>query len=303
MSIIASIFGILIYLIRFIKGMPKFGCYILWGVVFFRLVCPFGISSEYSLLSMLSRIISSTFVKTVTLKQAADGSVFSPKITLTNTIQGAATYEPFTYKTDRLEGFFKVASAIWLIVGIAAIISVIIMYHFAVMELKKAVHLRDNIYEGSMVETPTVYGIIKPQIVIPGGIGKEHMEYILAHENVHIKRRDNIWRMLAIITACIHWFNPFIWLFLGSFLKDCELACDERAVKTMAVEERKNYARTLLTYGAKEKTVFASAFGSSKVKVRIKNVLSYRKLTLFSTVCFIAMLLVLIFILITNAKV
>lgn len=303
MSIIASVFGILIYLIRVMKGVPKFGIYTLWGVVCIRLICPIGISSEYSLLNLLSKALSNPFVKTVTVYQATDGSYRLPELTLSNALHAASSYSPVTYKTNRLETFFKTAAIIWIIVTISAILTVIIMYFLALAELKKATWLQDNIYEGTMITTPTVYGIIKPKIVLPAGIDKEHLKYILAHERIHIRRRDNIWRMLAILTACIHWFNPFVWLFLRSFFQDSELACDERAIKNLDKEERKNYARTLLTYSTMEKTVFASAFGSSKVKVRINEILSYKKLTLFSSICFLGMLLVMVFILLTNAKV
>jgi len=302
MSIIATVFGFLIYLIRLFKGVPKFGIYILWGIVLIRLVCPVGISSKYSLLSLLSKTISKTYVKTITIYNAANGVQSLPEISLSNMLQAATSYDPITYKTNLLEGFFKTAALVWIIVTISAILSVIIMYYFALSELKKATWLQDNIYESAMITTPTVYGIMKPKIVLPIGVNKEQLKYILLHEKIHIRRHDNIWRMLGILIACLHWFNPFIWLFLRCFFQDSELACDERAIKNMNSEEKKNYARTLLTYNTSEKTVFASAFGSSKVKVRINSVLSYKKLTLFSSIYFVGMLLMVVFILLTNAK-
>lgn len=301
MSIMASVIGLLLYCIRFIKGFPKFGIYVLWGVVLIRLTCPLGISSVYSLTSIISRFAEKTYVKAVLIDGAAAGSQILPKLTLSNTIQAATAYNPIIYKTNILEGFFKVASVAWIIISISAMIAVVIMYILTRSELKKATHLHDNIYEGTMVNTPTVYAIVNPKIVLPVGVENEHLEDILIHERIHIKRRDNIWRMIAIIVACIHWFNPLIWVFLKSFFGDSELACDERAIKKMNIEERKRYALTLLTYGSMDKTVFASAFGSSKVKIRIKNILSYKKLTLFSTVCFAGMLMVIAFILLTNA--
>lgn len=109
--------------------------------------------------------------------------------------------------------------------------------------------------------------------------------------------------MAAILTACLHWFNPFIWLFLKSFLNDCELACDEKAVKNMGEEDKKGYALALISCSTLEKTVFTSAFGSSRIKVRIKNILSYKKLTVFSSVCFMLMFIIIAFILLTNAAV
>jgi beta-lactamase regulating signal transducer with metallopeptidase domain len=218
-------------------------------------------------------------------------------------MQAASTYEPLTYKTNLLEDFFRIGSVIWSIIAVAAMLAMMIMYYLTKTELRKATHLRDNVYSSRLVDTPTVYGIIKPKIVLPDGVEKEQLVYILAHERVHIRRHDNIWRMLAILTACVHWFNPLIWWFLKAFLTDTELACDTAAVKRMKEEERKNYAKTLLAFASREKTVFASAFGSSKVRVRIENILTYRKLTLISTISFVGMGLMIAYLLLTNAAV
>jgi beta-lactamase regulating signal transducer with metallopeptidase domain len=301
MSIIASIFGVLLYSLRFIKGFPKIASYLLWAVVLLRLLCPFGISSEFSLLNIVSKVAEKTYVRTIPLGDAEESTLTLPQFSTSNAIQGAVTYQPITYKTNVLEEFFKIASTVWIIVTISALIAMVALYLLTKSELKNATHLRENIYEGTMVNTPTVYGILNPKIILPVGVGTEQLVYILAHERVHIKRRDNIWRMVAILAVCIHWFNPFSWMFLRCFFEDCELSCDVAAVKKMKSEDRKYYAQTLLAYATMDKTVFSSAFGSSKLKVRIKNILSYKKLTMLSTVCFMGMVLVITFLLLTNA--
>lgn len=353
MSILGTLYGILLYSLRLIKGFPRYGSYVLWGVVFLRLTCPVGFSSRYSLLSLLSGAFSQTMIRTVTIYEVSTQDQF--QLSLSNVVRAASDYHPVTYKTNILEGFFKTASAIWIIIAMAGILTTMILYLLSVSELKKAVHLRDNIYIGSMVDTPIVYGIIKPRIVLPEGsypresqgqvshcmnveqgelqespgqaplcesIEREQLqgypenlslcenterdqlqkslEQVMLHERIHIKRRDNLWRMAAILTACIHWFNPFVWFFLRSFQRDCELACDAKAVKHMRTEERKDYARALLAYGSGEKTLFSSAFGSGIVKVRIRSVLTYRRLTVFSSLCFLVMALLIAFLLLTN---
>ncbi len=300
MSILGTVYGLLLYLLRLIKGFPRFGSYALWGVVGLRLLCPVGFSSRYSLLSLISRAILKVSVRSVTVYEKTGAPGILPELTLSNSIQAASDYAPLTYKTNLLENFFQVASVIWGIVSAATVLTVLALYLLSVTELKKAEHVRDNIYKGSMVDTPTVFGIIRPRIVLPAGGDPEYLEQVLLHERIHIKRRDNLWRMLAMLTACLHWFNPFVWFFLKSFLSDCELACDARAVKHMKTEDRKDYARALLKLGTKDMTVFSSAFGSSRVKVRIRSVLTYRKLTMFSSACFLLMVLVIAFMLLTN---
>ena len=133
-----------------------------------------------------------------------------------------------------------------------------------------------------------------------GTCPEKDMEYILKHENTHIRRGDNLWRLLGFLTAAIHWFNPLSWVFLKAFLADIELACDERAIAGYGKEEQKEYARTLLAC-ARGKSLFVSAFGGAKVRTRIENILSYKKMTAFSAAGFTVLIAVIIFTLITNA--
>lgn len=307
MSILGTVYGLLLYSLRFMKGFPSFASYALWGVVFLRLICPVGISSRYSLLSLLSENLSRSFIRTV--RVAEEIRQDSLQLTFSNMIQAASDYQPITYKTNLLENFFKVASLIWVVIAAAAILACIAMYLISLSELKKAIHLRDNIYTGSMTDAPIVYGVIRPKIVLPmEGCQKcpeqvlhmEGIDQVLLHESVHIRRRDNFWRMAAIFTACLHWFNPLIWIFLKCFLNDCEMACDAKVVKHMKPEERREYAKALLVYGSGDRTLFSSAFGNGIVKVRIRSVLTYRKLTVFSSACFLIMAVLAAFLLLTN---
>lgn len=45
--------------------------------------------------------------------------------------------------------------------------------------------------------SPFLLGIIKPHIYMPSGLEKSKHEYVLAHERMHIKRRDSLWKILA----------------------------------------------------------------------------------------------------------
>ena len=109
-----------------------------------------------------------------------------------------------------------------------------------------------------------------------------------------------MWRIIGFITAAIHWFNPLSWIFLKAFLNDLELACDEMAVAGYETEDRKEYARTLLEC-SQSKSMLVSAFGGAKVRTRIENVLSYKKMTAFSAMGFTVLVLVIIVTLMTNA--
>ncbi|KJS80075.1 MAG: peptidase M56 BlaR1 [Peptococcaceae bacterium BICA1-8] len=292
MSIIGSVAGLVVLLLRKIKILPRFAIYALWVLPLIRFWLPFGIANEYSLLSLISRFTTKTVVIWEEL----------PQLTTTNSIMASTSYFPIEYKTDLLENVFNVASLVWIIICSAAILTSMFLYFFTKSELKSAELIQGNIYKSDRITAPAVYGVIGPKIIIPTAIADGDIDYIILHEKVHIERRDNLFRVVAVITACVHWFNPLSWIFLKCFFADMELACDTKVLKSLNGNQTKEYAHTILTC-ASGKTFFASAFGGAKTKVRIENILSYKKLTILSSLFFAALVVVIAIIIITNATV
>lgn len=174
------------------------------------------------------------------------------------------------------------------------------IYIGAQKELRDAEPFKNGIYLSGKITSPAVYGIVSPRILIPKAWAQKDLTYILAHERGHIARRDNLWRILAVLTAAVHWFNPFVWLFLKQFFAELELACDEYVVKTCSEKQKKEYAHTLLNV-LESKKIFTSAFGGAKIHLRIIRILSYKKLSLFSAACFTALAAAIAYTLLTNA--
>ena len=292
-SILGSVTGIIVLLLRRIRVLPRFGIYLLWLLPLIRLWMPFGFANKFSLLNFVSQYAT----KTVVVWEPLPGL---PELTVTNSLQAATQYFPIEYKTDLLKDIFSIAGMVWLVVSVAAILCSVLLYVLTKSALKGAGHIRDNIYRSDKVLSPAVYGIVKPKIILPADTSDADMQYILAHERTHIRRFDNLWRVIAVITVCVHWFNPLAWVFLKCFLTDVELACDAGVLKRMDGERKKEYSLALLAYSS-GKTYYASAFGGSKTRLRIENILSYKKLTLVSGVCFAALFIVVAITLITNA--
>ncbi|HWQ41764.1 MAG TPA: M56 family metallopeptidase [Desulfosporosinus sp.] len=291
-SIIGSVTGLVVLSLRKIKALPRLAIYVLWSLPLIRFWLPFGIANEYSLLNLISKFTT----RTVVIWEEV------PQLTTTNSIMGAKGYFPLEYKTDLLENVFKVASLVWIIVCCAAILTSVLLYFLTKSELKSMELIKSNIYKSDRIAAPAVYGIIRPRIVIPTALAGGDIDYILLHEQVHISRRDNLFRVIAVLTACFHWFNPLSWIFLKYFFADMELACDAKVLKSLNEKQIKEYALTILTC-ASGKTFFASAFGGAKTKVRIESILSYKKLTLLSSLCFAALIMAIAVIIITNATV
>lgn len=285
--------GCILLLLRAIRRLPRFGIYVLWAIPFVRFWIPVGIANEYSLMSLLSKLTTRTIV-------AFDGAGRLPELTMMNSIMAADRYFPIEFKTNMLRDVFTVSAIVWIVIFGAAIVQACRFYGFAKSEMKNAVHLQDNIYTSDQISAPAVYGVFRPKIIIPDGVAENYLNYILMHEQVHIGRRDNLLRAVAVVTVCLHWFNPLAWVFLKVFFEDMELACDAKVLKNCDDHQKKEYASALLSCAA-PKTLFASSFGSAKIKARIENILSYRKLTAASLVCSILLILAIIIVLITNA--
>ena len=293
-SILGAIAGLIVLLLRKVKFLPRFGVYLLWLLPGLRLWIPVGIANKYSLLNLLSQYVTKTIV-VWTSEHGTD-------LTMTNSLQAAAQYFPIVYKTPLLKDIFNVAGFIWLIVAIAAILCSITLYFITNSALKDAEHLSANLYQSEKVISPAVYGILKPKIILPVGVVDTDLAYILKHEQLHVRRKDNLWRVIAVITACVHWFNPLCWLSLKYFFTDMELACDAGVLKKLPANNKKAYASALLACSSNlGKTYYASAFGGAKTRLRIEAILSYKKLTLLSILSFSLLFIVIALTIITNA--
>jgi len=252
---------------------------------------PVGIRSKYSLMTLISKFTKKSVV-------LYDGTL---DFSFTNYIMAADNYFPVTYKEDMLENLFSIASVVWIIVAVALSLIFAILYVLAKSELKDASLLRDNIYVSDKITSPAAYGVFRPKIVVPKGYELRNLHYIVAHESAHIYRKDNLWRIIAVISASVHWFNPLIWLFLKKFLEDTELACDEQVLANCGEDEKKAYAMALVDC-AESMGVFASPFGGAKIRVRIDRILSYRKLSIISIASLTAFAVAIGYVLLTNAS-
>lgn len=70
-------------------------------------------------------------------------------------------------------------------------------------------------------------------------------EYIICHEACHYKHGDPFWIVLRYLILALNWYNPIIWaaFFLSGI--DCELACDEEAIRLLGREYSSEYAKSL----------------------------------------------------------
>lgn len=117
------------------------------------------------------------------------------------------------------------------------------------------------------------------------------LELILQHEYVHIRRFDNMTKLIAAAALCIHWFNPLAWAMYFLFNRDLELACDESVVRGLGPEGRKAYALTLIDMEERKSGLspMYSGFSKNAIEERITAIMKMKKIT-FGAILLAAML-------------
>lgn len=288
MSLTASYVALAVIFIRMLlKKLPKIFSYMLWVVVWFRLVCPVSIESPLSLMpsgipvpySIVNSINPDLQFSIEKIDNAINYSL-SPSVPLADSIANLN-------KT----GIMEFATAVWVI-GIVVLLYYSISSYFKLsLRLSTATLYKENIYETDRINTPFVFGFIRPKIFIPTGLAQNELDYILKHEQVHIKRKDHIIKPLAFLAVVLHWFNPLIWYCFFLMSKDMEMSCDERVLIESKEDIRACYSNSLLSLSVKQSGILMPlTFGESNVKARIKNVLNFKKPLLWKV--FIAAILV-----------
>jgi len=78
---------------------------------------------------------------------------------------------------------------------------------------------------------PSVVGVLRPAILIPSSLVRSlshsELDLILAHEIVHLKRRDLLWNWLPSLAHAVYFFHPIVWLAARGWRLAHEVACDE----------------------------------------------------------------------------
>lgn len=295
MSIVASLSGAVILLLRRVRRIPRRLIALLWAIPCIRMWVPFGIGGRYGLMSLLNSFRYRS--RTVYIYRSGDRAV----VTMSN--YAGATDDgivPLTYREDLLRDLFRVAGIVWAAVFGLLLLYVFILYFSAMRDLRGATHLRENLYLSDRVTSPAVYGIFRPKIVLPASTPEADYPMILAHETAHIRRGDNLFRLIAFFSVALHWFNPLSWVFLRCYLSDAEEACDERVLSKLDEEGRRDYARCLLNQ-AERRAAFPAAFGGAKLRDRVKRIVSYENLTFFSILGCVLLAAALTYFLLTNA--
>ncbi len=274
-SVISGVFILIITFLRIVfKGSPKWTRYFLWMLVALRLICPVFIESRWSIIPEKQILVTHVLENT------------SAKL-----LEGRLTEKNYS--------IWEVLSLIWII-GIMVFWARLIIENIQISwktqsavradrlnkDLTQKEMLYQDVYYLDGIRTSFARGILNPRIYIPSYICQGDIDSIIAHERVHIKRKDILWKQLGYIVASVHWFNPLVWFGYILFINDIELACDEKVIIKMNEESRKKYILALIHSTEKyNKLTFSTvAFGKIPIRRRLKAIMNFKKLSVGAAV-------------------
>lgn len=302
MSVTASIIIAFVLLARLcLKKSPKIFSYILWVVVLFRLLCPVSVTTNFSLLGLFDVTAREETKHTTSLDYIPKeidttylNEIVIPNEETTPIGQGTASQENYNILSEIKENGdvladevtltikwspMMIATAAWM----AGMVGIFAYSVFRLLRIHRslvgAVHMRDNIYLADYIDSPFVIGLILPKIFLPSNLLEQELEYIILHEQHHIRRGDHIVKWLSFLALCIHWFNPLVWVAFILSSKDMEMSCDEAVVKKLGGEIQEEYSASLLSLATGRRIIAGTplAFGEGNTKSRIENVLKWKK--------------------------
>lgn len=291
--VILTVFAVLLFLRR----APKKYSYILWAIVGIYLLCPIRLSSPISIYSLINNV-SDTFLEHHSLplnaKNFADkNKTYNEKnqktkdsnkskfdnVSSTNKNQKTKQNQNNTAGTENISQSLTVTTTayIWLCGCIVLLVRNLFLIWRTKQTVLMAIRRKDNIYESEYISTPFVLGIVRPKIYIPFNLSEQEREYILKHEQYHIRRKDQIIKICAYILCVIYWFQPLIWFAYFVMIRDMEMSCDEYVLKNSKSDIRAAYSTSLLKLATKTEDFNAGlpAFGESDIRKRVKNIMKF----------------------------
>lgn len=328
MSITASWCILLVFLVRLLlRKAPRIYSYALWLIVAFRLVCPVSFESAFcfSLPSVVSPAASAAVHGARQIFPAGGGYETAAEALPGESAQNGKGSGPAVGRdlaADALPSpehrpaslFLRVWQTAGCFVWLAGV-GVLLLYHMISYRRLKGKLLRAAVpssaltgefsgggklpvWEAEGLETPFVFGVVRPVIYLPTKLSGQSRNFCLAHETVHLRRRDYLIKQAAFLLACIHWFNPFVWLAYDAMCRDMEMSCDEAVVRYMNMEEKKDYSGVLLSLAGSGcdsglRAGTPTAFSENTVKKRIINIMNYKKPGFWVTaLCIVIVLIV-----------
>ncbi len=272
-----------------INRVPKKTFLALWGAVLLRLLIPFSLPSRLSVYALLARKTAAVMPDVPAAALKADPAMQTLSVSpQPGKVNGAA---------------ISVWGVVWAVGLLACAAAFAVAYWKCYREFQTSLPV-DNaacrrwlqahplrramtIRQSDRISSPLTFGMLRPVILMPKKTDwqdERTLQYVLEHEFVHIRRFDMLSKLLLIAAACVHWFNPLVWVMYVLANRDLELSCDESVVRHFGGGKRAAYANVLISM-EETKSGFAplcNHFSKNAIEERITAIMKIKKTTVLS---------------------
>lgn len=143
-------------------------------------------------------------------------------------------------------------------------------------DVQEAVGARAEVRYLSTAQQPVTFGVIRPVVLLPSSLRQQASAIrraVLAHELVHVRRRDWCWVIAEEAIRAVCWFHPAIWWLVSSIQHAREEVVDRTVVALTG--RRREYVEALLVFADEVPLAPAPAFARRRQL--------FRRITLLST--------------------
>ncbi|MFC1840089.1 TonB family protein [Thermodesulfobacteriota bacterium] len=304
-----SILVCLIFIIRFFtqKRLPSWWNYSLWLILLVRMLVPVGFDKVLNLFNFIPALQEANLIElsAITVNAASKTNEWSMPL-----------YQALLLLW--LGGIMALGSYIfiknlrfWIIIRSRPLLTDQKILNL-LEECKSTmnIHTVMGIIVTDKVNSPALFGYIRPRLLLPEGtldkLNDRELAYVFMHELGHLKRHDIGISWLLSIMQVVHWFNPLVWLAFYHMRVDQESACDASVLSRIKHTQTGEYAVTIMGFLEKfcenrQLPALAGVMESkSQMKRRIAMIANFKRFSrkatavasaLLITICFVSLTL------------
>ncbi|NOU75115.1 hypothetical protein GC098_27645 [Paenibacillus sp. LMG 31458] len=251
-STMASVLVVLIVVMQHVlrhRLKPRWH-YLMWLLVIIRLILPWGPESEFSIYNWIGytdavhsavQVNQEELLTRAVVSESAAQSIYRNLVVVW--LVGMCFLGIYTIRINRKFARKMKNETV-------AITDERILELFDQCKKMMSINKPIALVESCNLATPTLFGFVKPQLIMPktilNSLNDDQLQHVFLHELAHSKRNDIgvNWFMHALLI--IHWFNPVLWYAYRRMREDQEIASDALALSCLTPDKSQDYGYTLI---------------------------------------------------------